>query len=75
MDCHILFKLGTHTLDSSDKQLAITSSVPVIQKQTLLIWVHFLAVMTTEHLLSSSLASHTLLNHCRMQAGPHDLMM
>lgn len=54
MDPHVLFKLGTHTCDSSDKRLAITLNVRVSQKQTVFMWVNFLAAMTTEHSTSSS---------------------
>ncbi len=64
MDPHVLFKLGKHTCDSSDKRLVITLSVRVFQKQTLFMWVHFLVAMTTEHSpFPPQQTSYTLLHH------------
>lgn len=76
MDPHVLFKLGTHTCDSSDKRLAITLSVRVFQKQTLFMWVHFLVAMTTEHSpFPPQQTSYTLLHHHGTPTEPHDLIV
>lgn len=48
MDPHVLFKLGTHSCDSSDKRSPTALRLRVSQKQTVFMWVRFLVAMTTE---------------------------